>query len=214
MIGVIDYGMGNIQSVLNALEKVGSPARIVTTSEAMEDCGGLVLPGVGAFSKAMDNLAGMGLVGAIRKSVESGTPLLGICLGLQLLAEESDEHGRHEGLGIIPGRVRRLPVAPGYRLPHIGWNEVKLTPLGDAGMFAGIKDDSTFYFVHSYMLECDPKFIAATTDHGCTVTAAVQSGAVYAAQFHPEKSQANGLRLLRNFVRRVAGTAAAGATHA
>lgn len=200
MIGVIDYGMGNIQSVLNAFARIGTPARTVTSGSDLAGCEALVLPGVGAFSKAMSNLRAAGMVDGIRGRVADGVPLLGICLGLQLLADESEEHGRHEGLGIIPGRVRTIPVPAGYHLPHIGWNGVSITTQGRAGLFAGVPDDSCFYFVHSYALECDSRFVAATTDHGVPIVAAVQSGSVWAAQFHPEKSQANGFRLLRNFV--------------
>jgi glutamine amidotransferase len=214
MIGIIDYGMGNIQSVLNAFERLGHSAQIVTTGRQLKECTGMVLPGVGAFSKAIENLHKMDLVEPIKDVVAAKTPLLGICLGLQLLADESEEYGKHKGLGLIPGQVRMLPVKSGYHLPHIGWNEVKISPRVDEGIFKGIKEDSCFYFVHSFMLECDPKFITAVTDHGCTVTAAIQRGLVFAAQFHPEKSQANGLRLLKNFIERVALEATAKEVHA
>ncbi len=203
MIGVIDYGMGNIQSVLNAFARIGTPARTVTSGPDLAGCEALVLPGVGAFSKAMSNLRAAGMVDGIRGRVADGVPLLGICLGLQLLADESEEHGRHAGLGIIPGRVRTIPVPAGYHLPHIGWNGVSITPQGHGGLFAGVPEGSCFYFVHTYALECDSRFVAATTDHGVPIVAAVQSGSVWAAQFHPEKSQANGFRLLRNFVQHV-----------
>jgi glutamine amidotransferase len=203
MIGIIDYGMGNIQSVQNAFERLGSPVRIVTSGRELAACDGLVLPGVGAFSKAMDNLRANDLVGPLKEQVASGKPLLGICLGLQLLADASEEFGVHEGLGLIPGRVRLIPVGAEFRLPHIGWNGVSIRAQSGQGLFAGIEDASAFYFVHSFMLECDPAYVTATTNHGCEVVAAVQRGNVYAAQFHPEKSQTNGLRVLKNFVQQV-----------
>lgn len=206
MIGVIDYGMGNIQSVLNAFARIGSSARTVTSGPDLAKCDALVLPGVGAFSKAMANLRAADMVDGICGRVADGVPLLGICLGLQLLADESEEHGCHAGLGIIPGKVRTIPVPDGYDLPHIGWNEVSITPQGRSGLFAGVPDDSCFYFVHSYALECDSRYVAATTDHGVPIVAAVQSGSVWAAQFHPEKSQANGFRLLQNFVQHTEAT--------
>jgi glutamine amidotransferase len=204
MIGIIDYEMGNIQSVRNAFLRVGGNVEIVTTVESLTSCEGLVLPGVGAFSKAMENLAKLGLVESIKRKVANGTPLLGVCLGLQLLADSSEEFGDHPGLGLIPGRVRRIPVKPGHHLPHIGWNSVKYTNPQETGIFKGVADDSAFYFVHSYMFDCDPSFVTAVTNHGARVTAAIQRGNIYAAQFHPEKSQTNGLRLLKNFVGLVA----------
>ena len=207
MIGIVDYGMGNIQSVRNAFVRLGSSVRIVTSGREIAECRGLVLPGVGAFHMAMQNLSQMGLIPSIQQVVAQGTPLLGICLGLQLLAESSEEHGQHEGLGLIPGRVRRIPVSPGHRLPHIGWNTVSLRPRTDDVLFAGIKNESAYYFVHSFMLDCEARYVTAVTDHGGPVTAAVQSGSIFAVQFHPEKSQTNGLRLLKNFVRQVAVTA-------
>ena len=214
MIGIVDYGMGNIQSVLNAFERLGHTVKIVTSGNQLKECTGMVLPGVGAFSKAMENLHKMDLVEPLKDQVAAGIPILGICLGLQLLADESEEYGSHKGLGLIPGSVRLLPVKLGYQLPHIGWNEVKITLRQDEGIFKGIKDYSCFYFVHSFMLECDPKFISAVTDHGCTVTAAVQSGLVFGTQFHPEKSQASGLRLVKNFIERVSLEATVKVVHA
>ena len=204
MIGIIDYGMGNIQSVQNAFERVGGKVGIVNTSAALAGCEGLVLPGVGAFSKAMENLGKLGLIEPLKCRVADGVPLLGICLGLQLLADSSEEFGDHCGLGLIPGRVRLIPVRPGFHLPHIGWNTVEYTASVDGGIFKGVKDGGSFYFVHSYMFDCDPKFVTAVTDHGARVTAAIQYDNVFAAQFHPEKSQTNGLRMLKNFVQIVA----------
>lgn len=204
MIGIIDYGMGNIQSVQNAFERVGGKVEIVSTGAALAACEGLVLPGVGAFSKAMENLTKRGLIEPLKRRVADGVPLLGICLGLQLLADSSEEFGDHRGLGLIPGRVRLIPIRPGFQLPHIGWNTVEYTAPTDGGLFKGVKDGGSFYFVHSYMLDCDSKFVTAVTGHGARVTAAIQHGNVFAAQFHPEKSQSNGLRMLKNFVQVVA----------
>lgn len=208
MIGIIDYGMGNIQSVRNALERAGTSARIVLQGAELAECDGLVLPGVGAFGQAMANLTAAGMVRAIANRVADGTPLLGICLGLQLLAEGSEEHGWHPGLGLVPGRVRRMRVAPGSHLPHVGWNEARRTPVDDAGLFEGVPDPSSFYFVHSYALDCDPGVVIATTDYDGPVTAAIRFGSVFATQFHPERSQTNGLRILRNFVAHVAARCA------
>ena len=204
MIGIIDYGMGNIQSVQNAFLKVGGNAEIVKTGDELAYCDGLVLPGVGAFSKAMQNLEAQRIIEPLKQLVANGTPLFGICLGLQLLGDSSEEFGDSLGLGLIPGRVIRIPIKQGYHLPHIGWNSVNYTSPQEAGIFRGVKDGGSFYFVHSYMFDCDPSFIVAVTDHGARVTAAILSGNIFGAQFHPEKSQTNGLQLLKNFIELVA----------
>ncbi len=198
MIGIVDYGMGNIQSVKNAFERLNAKVHIVTSPEDLAQCSGIILPGVGAFSKAMANLREMRLIAPLKAKVDDGTPVLGICLGMQLLAQVSEEHGQHEGLGIIPGKVRLIPVGNTLRLPHIGWNEVR--PVRPGALFKGLKENATFYFVHSFMLECDPGNLTALTDYGGNVTAAIQHGSVFAVQFHPEKSQTNGSLLLRNFI--------------
>jgi len=199
MIGVIDYGMGNIQSVVNAFQRIGADVGVVTTARQIAESEGIILPGVGAFNQAMENLSKQNLVSQIQKSVESGVPLLGICLGLQLLAESSEEFGYHEGLGLMPGVVSRIPENPGCRVPHIGWNEVKIASLENNFLFAGIENSDCFYFVHSYALSCDSKYVSGITHHGSEITASIQHKNIFATQFHPEKSQTNGLKLLRNF---------------
>jgi glutamine amidotransferase len=203
MIGIIDYGMGNIQSVRNAFERVGAEVRVVAQGHELAACDGLVLPGVGAFSMAMVNLHKNDIVAPLKDMVAAGTPLLGICLGLQLLADASEEFGAHQGLGLIPGRVRRIPVTGDLRLPHIGWNGLRIRPEVDGGLFDEVPQDSAVYFVHSFMFDCDPRYVSATTDYGGEVTAAVCRDNIQAVQFHPEKSQTQGLRLLRNFNRTV-----------
>jgi glutamine amidotransferase len=206
-IGIVDYGMGNLQSVRNAFELLGCDVRMCGDPVAMREADALVLPGVGAFGEAMSNLQQKELVSPLRRAVlEEGKPLLGICLGMQLLAETSSERGNHLGLGLIPGHVRKIPVSAGFRLPHIGWNDV--TVRNREPLFRDSPDVGAFYFVHSYRFECDPGYVAAVTDYGTEITAAVQSDRVFGLQFHPERSQRKGLRLLRNFVDFVHSTVA------
>lgn len=198
MIGVIDYGMGNVRSVLNALEYLGATAELVPDADAAGRADRLLLPGVGAFGSGMRRLAERGFTESLPELVAAGRPLLGICLGMQLLAEAGSEHGETAGLGLIPGRVDRLEVAP-LRTPHVGWNE--LTIAAESPLLAGLPEDPTFYFVHSYEFRAtDPAHVSASTDYGGAVTAVVEDGAVFGAQFHPEKSQSAGLTLLRNFI--------------
>jgi imidazole glycerol-phosphate synthase subunit HisH len=198
MVGVIDYGMGNLRSVLNALEHLGADACLISTPDAAGEADRLVLPGVGAFGRGMANLAARGFADELGRLTEEGRPLLGICLGMQLLATTGTEHGAHEGLGLIPGVVRRLD-AGSLRIPHVGWNG--LQPRSSNGLLAGLSADPTFYFVHSYEFQPDdPNAVTATTDYGGDVVACVQRGAVFGVQFHPEKSQADGMRLLGNFM--------------
>lgn len=197
MIAIIDYGMGNLHSVHKALQKAGAEARILATPDGIEEAAALILPGVGAFGQGMANLRERGFLKAIQRHVAAGKPLLGICLGLQLLFEESEEMGQHPGLGLLAGRVRRFqgPV----KVPHIGWNQIHL--LRPAPLLQGIADGSYAYFVHSYYAEPrDEGVILATTDYGLDFASVVGQGNVYGVQFHPEKSQAVGLRMLRNFV--------------
>lgn len=197
MIAIIDYGMGNLRSVQKALQKVGAEAVITNERETIESAGAVVLPGVGAFGDAMANLRSQGLVETIKRVVERGTPLFGICLGLQLFFEESEEMGLHRGLGLFPGRVRRFDV--GLKVPHIGWNQVHIcrqSPLLD-----GLADGSYAYFVHSYYVEpAEDDSILTTTDYGLDFASIVGRGNVFGIQFHPEKSQDVGMRILRNFV--------------
>lgn len=198
-IDIIDYGMGNLQSVRNALELLGCEVRFSRDPQELSNADALILPGVGSFGEAMTNLLQRELVEPLRRAVlDDGKPLLGICLGMQLLADSSEEGGNHRGLSLIPGQVKKIPVSPGLHLPHIGWNGVavcKRDPL-----FHNIHEDGAFYFVHSYRFECDPICIAGVTDYGTDITAAVQKEHIFGVQFHPERSQRKGLRLLSNFV--------------
>jgi len=196
MIGIIDYGMGNLRSVEKAFETVGHAARIIRSPQAIADSDKLVLPGVGAFGRAMENLSQMDLLEPLRKALGEGKPLLGICLGLQLLFQRSEEHGLHEGLGVLEGTVCKLPES--VKVPHIGWNQVSVTR--DDPLLKGIPDHAFFYFVQSYFVEPqDRKKVIGTTDYGVTFTAIVGWKNVYGVQFHPEKSQDAGLKLLKNF---------------
>jgi len=196
MIGVIDYGMGNLESVVKAFATVGCPARVVVAPDEIGACARLVLPGVGAFGRAMENLRERGMVEPILASVAGGIPLLGICLGLQLLFDESEEHGRHAGLGLIPGRVRRLP--DDVKVPHMGWNRVERA--ANHRLLEGVPDGAYVYFAQSYFVEPEATdSIVATTEHGVRFPSIVARGNVCGVQFHPEKSQRWGLRMLANF---------------
>jgi glutamine amidotransferase len=207
MIAIVDYGMGNLRSVHKALEHIGFAARVIADPHEVRAASKIILPGVGAFKDCMRNLEELRLLEPIMRFIEAGKPFLGICLGLQLLFEESDEFGIHRGMGVLPGRVTRFPK--GLRdsqtnehlpIPHMGWNTVEITR--ETPLFAGIEDSSFFYFVHSYYaIPEDPKDIAATTSYGIEFACAVQRGNIYAVQFHPEKSQEKGLQVLRNFSR-------------
>lgn len=204
MIAIVDYGAGNLQSVVNAFEAIGQHPRVVTGPEPLADAAAIVLPGVGAFGDGMAQLRRLDVVGALRERVIVGkTPFLGICLGMQFLAQVGLEHGEHQGLGWIDGTVERLKSAPGGpRVPHIGWNAVHMDAASP--LFEGLPPDPVFYFVHSYHLALAPRGAAAMTswcDHGQRITASVQQEHVFGVQFHPEKSQRNGLTLLENFVR-------------
>ncbi len=196
MIAIIDYGMGNLRSVEKGFLKVGVDARVVREAGAIDDASAVVLPGVGAFRDCMKNLAGMSLTEPIIRAIGKGKPYLGICLGLQVLFTESEEFGTHEGLDIIKGKVRKFRI--NLKVPHMGWNDVKL--LRRPPLFKGIKDESSFYFVHSFYVDPeDPDVIAATTDYGITFTSMVWKDNIFATQFHPEKSQETGLMILKNF---------------
>lgn len=208
-IDIIDYGMGNLQSVRNALERLGCNVQITNNPQSLGDADALILPGVGAFGEAMDNLRRLNLIEPLRCAViQEQKPLLGICLGMQLLADSSEERGNYEGLSLISGRVRRIPLSQGLRLPHIGWNGVSVRQC--APLFEGIAEGGAFYFVHSYRFECDLAYIAGVTGYGTDITAAVQKDRIFGVQFHPERSQRKGLYLLRNFVRFVESTIAHG----
>lgn len=196
MIAIIDYGMGNLRSVAKGFEKMGIDVRVTSDPQVVDDAPGIVLPGVGAFSDAMHNLIEMGMVEVIHRAVEKGKPFLGICLGLQLLFESSEEWRTSEGLGVFPGRVRRLP--PGLKIPHMGWNTI--TVENPCPLFTGMPDNAAFYFVHSYYVEpADPSLSACTTGYGIEFTSVVARENVFGIQFHPEKSSALGLRILQKF---------------
>ncbi len=203
MIAIIDYGMGNLRSVQKAFERIGHSAVVTRDKKIINDADKIVLPGVGAFPDCMKNLADLGLIEPIIKGVEAGKPFLGICLGLQLLFTESEEFGTHKGLDIIKGRVIRFPEglsSNGTRLkiPHMGWNEIRMkkkTPVLD-----GIPEGSYLYFVHSYyVVPQDKDIIATTTYYGVEFVSSIWKDNIFACQFHPEKSQQAGLKILVNF---------------
>jgi len=198
VIAIIDYDMGNVRSVSKAFERVGSQAVVTRDAKAIAGASHIVLPGVGAFKDCMRNLEEYGLIGPIMKSIEGGKPFLGICLGLQLLFEESDEFGVHKGLGVIKGRVERFKDSPGLKVPHMGWNEVNKAK--ESPLLEGIRDGEYFYFVHSYYaVPSDRSVDLTTTGYGTDFTSSIEAGNVMACQFHPEKSQKAGLRVLKNF---------------
>jgi len=198
MIVVVDYGMGNLRSVQKGFEKIGSPAVISRDPEEIWKAERLVLPGVGAFPECMKNLQSFDLVEPIIEFIRSGRPFLGICLGLQLLFDESEEFGIHEGFKIIRGKVKAFDPHTGLKIPHMGWNEVYFRK--ESPLFNGIKQGSYFYFVHSFYVvpEIDSD-IAAETNYGIKFTCAIHKDNIFAVQFHPEKSQENGLAILSNF---------------
>jgi len=197
VIAVIDYGRGNLGSVENALERLGMRAVVTQDPRVVEDARALVLPGDGAFHDAMSNLQSLGLLEPLKVALDEGRPFLGICLGYQLLFTESEEFGQGKGLDVIPGTVRRFPGG-GLKVPHMGWNTVEHR--GDLRIFDGIPSGAHFYFVHSYYPSAtDPSLPAATCTYGVTFPAAVGRGTLFATQFHPEKSQRWGLKLLENF---------------
>lgn len=201
MIAVIDYGMGNLRSVQKALEHVGGEARIVSDPAEVDAAEKVILPGVGAFGDAIARLRETQLDAAALRAIDQGRPLLGICLGYQLLFESSTEHGEHTGLGVLPGRVVHfdLPAGGAWKVPHIGWNRLAVTP--DCPLMRDLPAEPWVYFVHSYHpVDVPEETIAARTDYGYTFASAVWKGNCFATQFHPEKSQTVGLQMLRNFV--------------
>jgi glutamine amidotransferase len=198
VIAVVDYGMGNLRSVERALAAIGQRAVVTSDHDALREAERLVLPGVGAFGVAMERLRAGGVADLLDELVrEEGRPLLGICLGMQLVCRTSEEHGHHEGFGLIDARVRRFELTDEERLriPHIGWNDVTGSEASTV-----LPDDGVFYFVHSYYADCaDPSDVAATCSYGIEFAACLERGNVMATQFHPEKSQDDGLALLRRF---------------
>jgi glutamine amidotransferase len=199
-IAVIDYEMGNLRSVEKALERVGAGAVVTRDPDVIMGAAAAVLPGVGAFGACMERLRRHGLVEPVRIFAASGRPFLGICVGMQILFDESEEFGLVPGLGILPGRIVRFASDPERRrkVPHMGWNALRI--VAPAPHLAGLEDGAQVYFVHSYYAEpADPGIVATTTDYGVTFASSVWRDNVFAAQFHPEKSQAAGLRILANF---------------
>jgi glutamine amidotransferase len=195
--------MGNLRSVQKSLERAGYPASIVSTPETLRDARGIVLPGVGAFGDTMDNLRVQELTEAIKEEISSGKPFLGVCLGMQVLFEESEEMGTHLGLGILPGRVRRFKGD--LKVPHMGWNQVDIRQDADNPLFQDIPDHSYFYFVHSYYVEPgDDTVTSGETDYGLTFTSMVARGNLFGVQFHPEKSSDLGQQVYANFGKLVA----------
>ena len=200
MIAIIDYDAGNLCSVENALKAIGAEAVVTRDPAVIRGADKVLLPGVGAFGDAMNKLDQFGLTDVVKEAAFSGKPFLGICLGMQLLFDESEETPGVRGLSVLPGRIRRIPDAPGLKIPHMGWNslEVKQTDK----VFAGLGTEPYVYFVHSYYLEAgNPADVAACTEYGVTIHAAVQRGNLFGCQFHPEKSGKTGIRILENFAR-------------
>jgi glutamine amidotransferase len=195
-IVIVDYGLGNLRSVLRGLERAGACTEISSDPAVIGSADGIILPGVGAFHEGMEQL---GALESALHEVSRRTPVLGICLGMQMLMEWSEEHGLHRGCSLIPGMVRSFPRVPGFKVPHMGWNAV-VQEQPDDPLFAGLTSGSYFYFVHSFYADTLPEHSLATTDYICRFSSVISSGTVYGVQFHPEKSGPSGLRLLRNFI--------------
>lgn len=201
MIGIVDYGMGNLGSVANALAFLGAPARILANPAELADCRALILPGVGAFGDGMANLERAGYVEPLREWIAADRPLLGICLGLQMLCAGSAESPGTAGLGVIAQPIEKFALPPEWKAPQIGWNRVRRAPGRDeCPLLRGIPDGTYFYFVHSFYLPGAAGWDAGRTDYGVDYTSLVWRGRAAAVQFHPEKSQQAGLRMLKNFV--------------
>ena len=201
MVAIIDYDAGNLNSVKKAVEFIGGEALVTGKAEEILSADHVILPGVGAFGDAMGQIRRLGLEEVIKEVAKKGTPFLGICLGLQLLFESSLESPGVKGLGILDGTVEKIPDTPGLKIPHIGWNSLKLQNNGR--LFEGIDDESFVYFVHSYYLKArDENIVKATAEYGCTIHASVEKDNVFACQFHPEKSGETGLQILKNFLAR------------
>lgn len=199
MTAIIDYDAGNIKSVEKALQALGEEAVITRDKELLLNADRVILPGVGSFGDAMEKLHAYGLVEIIHEIARKGTPFLGICLGLQLLFERSDESAGVPGLGLLKGEILRIPDAEGLKIPHIGWNSLKFPHKGK--LFEGIEEDAYVYFVHSYYLKAaEEDIVKATTEYGTLIHASVEKGNIFACQFHPEKSSDVGLKILKNFI--------------
>ena len=199
MTAIVDYDAGNLKSVEKALVFLGDKPVITRDREEILKADRVILPGVGAFGDAMDKLSGYGLVDVLHQVAERKIPFLGICLGLQLLFESSEESPGKEGLGILPGRILRIPSGPGLKIPHMGWNSLEIKP--QSRLFQGIESGAYVYFVHSYYLQAEnEKLVSATARYGVQIHAAVERENVFVCQFHPEKSSRIGLGILKNFL--------------
>lgn len=203
MVAIVDYGAGNLQSVEKALRHIGCDCQVTADPEKLLRADAAVLPGVGSFGDAMDQLRARGLEEPIRQFVESGKPFLGICLGLQILFEESQESPGVKGLGLLKGKILRLPKESGLKIPHIGWNSLDVKDR--EGLFKGLPEEPYVYFVHSYYLQAEEGVVTATAEYGATIHAAVCKGNLMACQFHPEKSGKTGLAILENFAAMLKG---------
>ncbi|MBN1656799.1 MAG: imidazole glycerol phosphate synthase subunit HisH [Anaerolineae bacterium] len=204
MIAIVDYGVGNLRSVQKALEQVGAAATVTSRAADLDAARGIVLPGVGAFGDGMASLRGRGLAAPVLAQAARGKPLLGICLGMQMLFEESEEMGQHAGLGLLRGKVVRF-ADPALKVPHVGWNQIEVRP---HPLLAGIAPGAYAYFVHSYyVVPAEAGDVLATTEYGVEFASVVGRDRVWGAQFHPEKSQEVGLRILANFSRLVGALA-------
>ena len=194
-VAILDYGIGNLRSVRRGMEKAGATTVITRDTDVMMACDGVVLPGVGAFSEGMEKL------GILREALcqyAEDRPVLGICLGMQMLLDRSMEFGDHEGLGLVPGEVLPFEKTPGMKIPHMGWNTIRtVTP---SPLFEGIEEESYVYFVHSFYAETTPEYTLTTTDYICPFASSIGNGNVYGVQFHPEKSGETGLAILKNFI--------------
>lgn len=198
MVAIIDYDAGNIKSVEKALRFLGQEAEVTRDRERIRKADKVILPGVGAFGDAMEKLSQYGLTEVIKETVDKGTPFLGICLGLQLLFDRSDEAPGVEGLGILKGEILKIPEGEGLKIPHMGWNSLEFPRAGR--LFRGLEPNPYVYFVHSYYLKAaEEEIVTAETEYGVKIHASVEKGNVYACQFHPEKSGETGLQILKNF---------------
>lgn len=199
MIAIIDYDAGNIKSVEKALLSIGETPVLTRDPEVILQADHIILPGVGSFGDAMENLNKFGLIDVIHEAINRKIPFLGICLGLQLLFESSEETPGVAGLGILKGKIVRIPEGPGLKIPHMGWNSLNVRK--GTALFKGLEKEPYVYFVHSYYLQAeDPKIVAATAEYGVTIHASVEKENVFACQFHPEKSSKTGLAILKNFL--------------